>query len=125
MLYEVITQEKPYISLSGMTYGTNTMEKKAITITGTVRVAETDKLSEIFIKNPYMAEIYKTNESREALEVFCIYRGQGEFFDLSTKPITRISFSFGGAEDLKTGFIINENCTGCGACIKRCPQEFV
>ena len=83
---------KSYISLSGMTAGKDSMSKKAISISGAVRNIGSGRLEEVFEKNPYMATIYTSQESRSALEVFCLYRGQGEYFDLSTSPITRGSF---------------------------------
>lgn len=43
-----------------------------------------------------MAKIYLTEKSRDALEVFQIYKGEGEYFDLSQLPPYRQGFSFGG-----------------------------
>lgn len=45
-----------------------------------------------YLKNPYMKEIYPDEISREVLEVFQIDKCQGEYFDLSQKPIYRQSF---------------------------------
>ena len=45
-----------------------------------------------------MHQIYPTDESMQALIAFQIYEGTGEWFDLSKKPIERVSFAFGGAE---------------------------
>ena len=42
-----------------------------------------------------MNEIYPTEKSRHALTVFQLYEGNGEWFDLSKKPIERISFTIG------------------------------
>ncbi|GAF05201.1 4Fe-4S binding protein [Saccharicrinis fermentans] len=116
---------KSYVSVSGMTASTGSMGKKAISISGAVRNIGSNKLDAIFEKNKYMSEIYPTAKSRTALEVFCLYRGQGEYFDLSTKPITRGSFSFGG-QKLKTfGYYISDNCHGCGLCVEKCPQNCI
>lgn len=49
-----------------------------------------------------MYEIYPTEQSRKALTVFCIYDANGEWFDLSKKPIERADFSIGN------GKIINQ-----------------
>ena len=116
---------KSYVSLSGMTAGAGTMVKKAISISGAVRNIGSDKLDEIFKKNKYMSEIYATAESRTALEVFCLYKGQGEYFDLSTKPITRGSFSFGGQKLQAFGYYITNNCNSCGLCLAKCPQNCI
>ena len=118
-------QKKPYISLSGMTSGNDSMARKSISIAGSVRNIGSEKLDEIFEKNPYMATIYPSEESKTALEVFCLYRGRGDFFDLSTKPITRGSFAFGGVEVQDFGYIITEDCNGRGLCVEKCPQDCI
>ena len=117
--------DRPYISLSGLTGGADSMSKKAISISGAIRNIGTEKLDLIFKKNSYMNEIYPSPESRTALEVFCLYKGQGEYFDLSTKPITRESFSFGGQALLQFGYSITNACTACGLCLEKCPQQCI
>lgn len=42
--------------------------------------------------------------SRGALTVFQLYEGDGEWFDLSKKPIERFSFTIGGAQEKIQGF---------------------
>ena len=84
-----------------------------------------EKLDEIFEKNPYMAEIYPEEESRMALEVFQLYQGQGDYFDLSTKPITRGNFSLGNAEQVQGGYYITDECQGCKICYSKCPQKCI
>lgn len=116
---------KGYISLSGMTSGKGTMAKKALSIAGSVRNIGTEKLNEIFEKNTYMQTIYPTEKSRSALEVFCLYKGQGEYFDLTTKPITRESFTFGGQELQQFGYFITDHCKACGTCLEKCPQQCI
>ncbi len=101
------------------------MPEKAVSISGPVRNIGSEKLAEIFLKNPYMEEIYPTPESRTALEVFCLYKGQGEYFDLSTKPITRGSFAFGGKKLRESGYYITDSCDGCGMCLEKCPQNCI
>ena len=118
-------KNKAYISLTGMSSGDNPMARKSISIAGSVRNIGSEKLEEIFEKNPYMATIYPTVESRTALEVFCLYRGRGDYFDLSTKPITRGNFAFGGVEVQDFGYFITEDCTGCGLCVEKCPQDCI
>lgn len=119
--------EKPYVAVSGMCGGEGTMSKKAISIRGKVRNLGSEKLPEVFEQNPYMAEIYPTEESREALEVFQVYEGKGEFFDLSVKPIFRVGFSLGRSEENEQtgGYFITDRCRGCHTCYSRCPQKCI
>lgn len=128
---------RKYIALTGMTGGEGldrahaTMKKKAVSIRGSVECIGTEKLDEIFVKNPYMAEIYPTEESRKALVVFKMTEGRGEFFDLSTKPITRESFSVGDQNSAREDdrscepYHISAACTGCGKCLAVCPQNCI
>ena len=86
--------------------GEDTMSTAAVSIRGKVRELGSERLPRLFEKNPYMAEIYPTEESRTALTVFQIYEGTGEWFDLSKRPIERASFTFGGAEEIKEGYFV-------------------
>lgn len=117
--------EQKYLSLSGMSGGEGSMSKKAVSVHGNVRNIGKEKLDEIFEKNPYMAEIYPEEESRMALEVFQLYQGQGDYFDLSTKPITRGNFSLGNAEQVQGGYYITYECQGCKICYSKCPQKCI
>ena len=92
--------DRPFIALTGMT-GESTMDSVALSIRGRVREEGPTLLPELFVRNPYMAEIYPTEASRQALTVFKLYQGTGEWFDLSVKPIDRATFSFGGARILR------------------------
>lgn len=113
---------RPFVALSGMKGG-NTLSTVAISVRGAVRSLGKERLAEIFERNPYMAKIYPTEKSRDALEVFQIYRGEGEYFDLSQLPPYRQSFSFGGESVHETGYRINaRKCIGCQDCLDVCPQ---
>lgn len=121
--------EKQYVAISGMTSGEGSLSKKAISIRGNVECIGQEYLDKVFEENPYMAEIYSAKESRIALEVFRLYQGNGEYFDLSTKPITRHSFVIGEADKkenaFEIGYFINEKCVGCGKCSLVCPQKCI
>lgn len=54
-----------------------------------------------------------------------MYEGQGEYFDLSAKPITRASFTLGGAEEIKRGYFVTDKCRGCKICYSKCPQKSI
>ena len=105
--------------------GEDTMSSAALSIRGKVRELGYDKIPELFEKNPYMHDIYPTEESMKALTVFQIYEGTGEWFDLSKKPIERDSFTFGGADERRDCYFITDACIGCGTCLEVCPQECI
>ncbi len=105
--------------------GEDTMSSVAISVRGKVRELGYDRIPELFKKNPYMHEIYPTEESMHALTVFQIYEGTGEWFDLSKKPIERASFTFGNAEKKPEGYFITDACFGCGSCAAVCPQSCI
>ncbi len=117
-------KDNGYIALSGIK-GESSMSCAALSIRGKVREIGADMLPVLLEKNPYMLEIYPTDESRNALTVFRIYEGVGEWFDLSKKPIERDSFSFGGAENAANGYFVTDSCIGCGKCLKNCPQRCI
>ena len=95
--------------------GEDTMSSVALSVRGKVRELGYGKIPELFEKNPYMYQIYPTDESMKALTAFQIYEGTGEWFDLSKKPIERASFTFGGAEKKTEGYYITGACIGCGS----------
>ena len=98
-----------YLSLTGL-QGESTMSCNAVSICGKVKEIGFEHLQRLLDKNPYMYEIYPTEQSRSALTVFCLYEGQGEWFDLSKKPIERFSFSFGGGRTETDGYFISDDC---------------
>ena len=113
---------RPFAALTGRK-GQDTLSSVAISLRGTVKNIGTERLEEIFDRNPYMAKIYPTRQSRAALEVFQLYRGEGEYFDLSQQPPFRQSFSFGGASLHSTGYRIDPaKCIGCQGCRTVCPS---
>lgn len=113
---------RPFVAVSGMK-GQDTLSTVAISLRGPVRNIGKERLKEIFEKAPYMAKIYPTEKSRDALEVFQIYMGEGEYFDLSQQPPYRQSFSFGGQSVHQTGYQIKgESCIGCQGCRSVCPS---
>ena len=121
--YERLTK-RGYLALTAL-QGEDTMHSVAVSLRGRVRELGPALLPKLFEKNPYMADIYPTEASRQALTVFQIYEGNGEYFDLSKRPIERDSFSFGGADEHREGYYISEACIGCGSCTAVCPQDCI
>ncbi len=105
--------------------GEDTMSSVAVSVRGKVRELGFDRIPDLFAKNPYMNEIYPTTASRETLTVFQIYEGNGEWFDLSKKPIERASFTLGGARVKIEGYFITDACIGCQSCVAVCPQQCI
>ena len=121
--YDRLTKRE-FLAFTAMK-GEDTMTSVAVSVRGKVRELGFDKIPELFEKNPYMKEIYPTEESRRALTVFQIYEGSGEWFDLSKKPIERASFAFGKAEESPEGYAITDACIGCSSCLDVCPQNCI
>ena len=117
-------KDKEYIALTGIK-GEDTMSCTAVSVRGRVKELGADHLPALFKKNPYMNDIYPTEQSRRALTVFKIYEGGGEWFDLSKKPIERASFYFGKAEKHIEGYFITDECIGCASCTEVCPQSCI
>ena len=119
-LYDRLKSKK-YIALTGIK-GKDTLSCVAVSVSGKVEEIGSEPLDGLFEKNSYMKEIYPTEESRKALTVFRIYEGNGEWFDLSKKPIERATFTVGNGQEIKQGYEIGSNCVGCKACEPACPQ---
>lgn len=114
----------PYISLTGLK-GETTLTSISISLQGKVRNIGHKNLEKIFLENFYMKQIYPTKESQDVLEVFEIYEAQGEYFDLSQKPIFRQAFEMGDIKSKHIGYFINKNCLGCNICYEVCPQKCI
>lgn len=117
-------KNRSYVSLTGIK-GQSTMQRIAVSVQGKIRECDDNILLRLLEKNPYMFEIYPTEQSREGLSAFMIYSGNGEWFDLSKKPIERIDFTFGITRQLSGGYFISEKCNGCGNCLTVCPQNCI
>ena len=118
-------QDRGYVALSGMK-GQDTRSTVAVSLRGKVKSVGQQRLDEIFEQNPYMASLYPTPKSRSALEVFCIYEAEGEYFDLGQDPVYRQSFSYGGAGIHETGYQIDKSqCIGCQSCQSVCPAQCI
>lgn len=113
----------PYVALTGLK-GEDTLSSVAISLQGKVKNIRHEKLKEIFEENEYMKDIYPNEEVRDVLEVFRFEDYQGEYFDLSQKPLIRIPFSY--QRSLPKGrYQVLDNCIGCLKCYDVCPQKCI
>jgi len=117
-------KDKNFLAFTAMK-GEDTISRVAVSIRGKVRELGNEKIPKLFEKNKYMYEIYPTTESRQALTVFQIYEGSGEWFDLSKKPIERANFVFGNTIQEISGYFITDKCIGCNKCVEVCPQNCI
>ena len=115
--YRQLTTQN-FVALSGVKDGVS------ISLRGAIRKAESALLDEVFKVNPYMADLYP-GDTRSVLEVFQLYEGQGEYFDLNQKPVFRESFTLGDAEKTESGYFVTDDCIGCKLCHQVCPQKCI
>lgn len=133
----LVEDEKLYfLTARGKAFYRELMNTQTVAITGLNREWETVRvwgriqnighkyLDRIFKENPAMNDIYP-GKSRDILEVFCLYEGQGEYFCLANHPIIRHSFQFDNQPVKRSGFEIGDECIACGTCKRVCPQNVI
>ncbi|MCD8373732.1 MAG: 4Fe-4S binding protein [Oscillospiraceae bacterium] len=116
--YDQLMQQR-YVAISA------SKDKRAVSLRGRVRNIGSEKLDEIFVRNPYMQDIYP-DDTRSALEVFRLYEASGEYFDISDPAhVRRDSFTLGGGEAAERGYFVGPDCIGCKLCYSVCPQKCI
>jgi len=111
--------EQQFIAVSA------TKDKAAVSLRGKVKNIGSEKLDEIFEKNRYMQEIYP-GDTRTALEVFCVYEAEGEYFDISDPAhVVRDSIVIVDSKARQAGYFVGEGCIGCKLCYSVCPQKCI
>ncbi len=109
----------PYVSI------TICQDKKAYSLSGLVMKVDQSYLPLLFENNKFMYDIYP-GETSKVLEIFKIYSWEGEYFDLTARPIFRKTFTNNYKEnDLKKYIVNKDKCTSCGNCLKVCPQKCI
>lgn len=105
--------------------GDDTMSTLAVSLKGRAREIGPALLPQLFVKNPYMYEIYPGEESRRTLTVFHIYEGTGEWFNMGNGNIEHAEFALGSAAIENECYYVADNCSGCGTCIDICPRNVI
>ncbi|WP_366931362.1 4Fe-4S binding protein [Methanolobus sp.] len=91
-----------------------------VRVKGKIKFVDNSFLNKMFDENPVMNHIYP-GDTREILEAFCLPKGVGEVFDLSTNTPKCERFAFGGETVSERGYKITDNCIACGICKDSCP----
>lgn len=78
----------------------------------------------IFEEQPYLSNVYP-GDTRDIGIIFCIDRGEVEYFNLGVKPIFRETYILGNGIIKEKGYFITDSCIGCGRCAKNCPQNCI
>ena len=94
-----------FLTAKGKAFYAQLMEQGYVAISATKDKIHSEKLDEIFGKNPYMQKIYP-GDTRAALEVFRVYEAEGEYFDITRIPAV----------------IDQHQCLHCGRCAETCPR---
>ena len=78
----------------------------------------------LYQEQPYLENVYP-GETKKIDTMFVIRDYTIEYFCLSTRPITREYFAVGSEQVKPKGYVITENCIGCGTCQGVCPQNVI
>lgn len=105
-----------------------TMYKEMIRLTGTVKPAPEDEQEKwrdvIFNEQPYLSNVYP-GDTRNIGIIFCIRDMSIEYFNLGVNPIFRESYVIGNGMIQPKGYMISDECIGCGTCQTVCPQQAI
>lgn len=76
-------------------------------------------------EQPYLKNVYPSDTRKLAGIVFEIKDGEREYFNLGVNPIFRECYCLGAGNITPKGYVISENCIGCGKCRNNCPQRCI
>lgn len=78
----------------------------------------------IFDEQPYLANVYP-GDTRSIGIIFAIKEMSIEYFNLGVNPIFREVYSVNGGKANPKGYVISDQCVGCGTCQWVCPQRAI
>lgn len=81
-------------------------------------------IDKIFEEQPYLSSVYP-GDTRSIGIVFCIDRGEVEYFNLGVNPIFRETYVLGDAKIREKGYMITDACIACGNCFENCPVQAI
>ena len=86
--------------------------------------AQEEKINTIFSEQPYLANVYP-GETRSIGIIFELKNFTIEYFNLGVNPIFRETYLMGNGTIEKKGYVITDQCVGCGTCLAHCPQRCI
>lgn len=102
-----------------------TMYKEMIRLSGTAKAVSDEEQEHwknvIFQEQPYLANVYP-GDTRSIGIIFVIREMSIEYFNLGVNPIFRQVYSVNGGAARPKGYVITDQCVGCGTCQSVCPQ---
>lgn len=102
-----------------------TMYKEMIRLSGTAKPVPAEEQERwkdvIFQEQPYLANVYP-GDTRSIGIIFVIREMSIEYFNLGVNPIFREVYSVNGGAARPKGYVITDQCVGCGTCQSVCPQ---
>lgn len=105
-----------------------TKYKEMIRLSGTARAVPEEEQEHwkdvIFDEQPYLANVYP-GDTRSIGIIFAIREMSIEYFNLGVSPIFREVYSVNGGRAKPKGYVISDQCIGCGTCQQVCPQRAI
>lgn len=106
----------------------HTRFNEMIRMSGTAIEASADQqralIDTIFSEQPYLGNVYPGDTRYTAGLIFKIEDISLDYFNLGVHPIERYQFAL-SAEPKPKGYVITDDCIGCGTCVDNCPQSCI
>lgn len=105
-----------------------TKYKEMIRLSGTAKAVPEEEQEHwkdvIFDEQPYLANVYP-GDTRSIGIIFAIKEMSIEYFSLGVNPIFWEVYSVNGGRAKPKGYVISDQCAGCGTCQQVCPQRAI